>query len=250
MHSEDTWRQWLLRKALCFCHCEADADDLVQDCLHAFYRHFGFYPWQRPMEGEELRSARAWCLCKLRSLAIDRAQQPHRQHELLLLDTEVGEYLAIDNPEEALLLRIAMKQFIASLPAYLKKVAVLYNRGYNYAEIAQALNKSVGVVQQYLQRVKRLGREFFGLEVNKSAVLVVNIDGSPVEGLLKRTEEEVNDEQTEGLADERSGVDDSESGGVADDSRRPRGTERGGGLRCRQALCLAKVVVVPEAQCL
>lgn len=156
----------------------------------------------------------------------------------------------MDNPEEAWLQHIALEQFIASLPTYLQKVAVLYNEGYNCAEIAQALNKSVGVIRQYLQRIKRLGREFFGIEVNKSAVSVVNRDGSPEAGYSKIQTEEVSDEATEGIADECAGADDSERGGAADDACRSRRVERGGGVRCRQALCPAKVVVVLEALCL
>ncbi len=251
MHTEDAWRQWLAREASRFCTCASEADDLVQDCLYAFYRRFHFYPWQHPMEPGEHRSARAWCLCKLQSLARDRAKQPYRRQELQLLDTEIGEYLAVDNPEEAWLQQIALEQFIASLPAYLQKVAVLYNQGYDYAEIAQALHKSVGVVGQYLQRIKRLGREFFGIEVNKSAVSVVNRNGSPEAGYSKSPTEEVSDEATEGIADECAGVDDSEPGGAADDACRSRRVERGGGeVSCWQALCPAKVVVALEAPCL
>jgi hypothetical protein len=187
----------------------------------------------------------------LQSLARDRAKQPYRRQELQLLDTEIGEYLAVDNPEEAWLQQIALEQFIASLPAYLQKVAVLYNQGYDYAEIAQALHKSVGVVGQYLQRIKRLGREFFGIEVNKSAVSVVNRNGSPEAGYSKSPTEEVSDEATEGIADECAGVDDSEPGGAADDACRSRRVERGGGeVSCWQALCPAKVVVALEAPCL
>ncbi|MFX6706158.1 hypothetical protein ABTH01_19735, partial [Acinetobacter baumannii] len=67
-------------------------------------------------------------------IARDRAKQPYRRQELQLLDTEIGEYLAVDNPEDAWLQQIALEQFIASLPTYLQKVVVLYNEGYNYAE--------------------------------------------------------------------------------------------------------------------
>ncbi|MEN3002111.1 MAG: RNA polymerase sigma factor [Armatimonadota bacterium] len=228
MHTEHGWRQWLLQKAVWLCSCEAEAEDLVQDCLHAFYRCFCFYPWQRPLEPDELRHARAWCKRKLQALAIDRAKQPHRQRELQLLDTEIGEYLAVSNPEDGLILQIALEQFIAHLPVYLQKVAELYNRGYDYREIARRLELSEGSVRQYMRRINKLGQAFFGLDVHKSAVSVVNRDGSPKEGFPEQLEEEPSDEKTQGIADERGCADDSELGGTTEHPCRPRRTQRGG----------------------
>ncbi|GBC93477.1 hypothetical protein HRbin15_01968 [bacterium HR15] len=161
MHTEPEWRRWLMRKAVHLCYCEADAEDLVQDCLYAFYRRFHYYPWQRLMQPDELRQAQAWCYCKLRSLAIDRARQPYCQHERQLLDTELGERLVTEDYEAALLERIAMEQFITRLPASLQRVAVLYNQGYDYAEIGAMLGLSVGTVRQYMRQIKQLGQAFF-----------------------------------------------------------------------------------------
>jgi DNA-directed RNA polymerase specialized sigma24 family protein len=45
MHTPSDWQAWLLRQARHYAVCEADANDLVQDCLHAYQRRFGRYPW-------------------------------------------------------------------------------------------------------------------------------------------------------------------------------------------------------------
>ncbi len=243
MHTEPEWRQWLMRKAVAYGFCEADAEDLVQACLHAFQRHFHFYPWEQRLEGEALKTACGWCATKLHCLALDFLDKPARQRELLVLDTKIGEWLAISYPEEELLIRIAIEQFIDSLPAYLRRVASLYNLGYEYADIAVQLGISVGTVRQYMGRIKRLGQAFFGLDVHKSAVCAVNKDGEPAEGSPKRMEEVQNDAETQGIADERVGVDDSELGGASEHPRRPRRTQRGG-VKCPQALSLAKDVAV------
>jgi DNA-directed RNA polymerase specialized sigma24 family protein len=78
-----------------------------------------------------------------------------------------GEWLAAASDEEALIERLASGEFLASLPAYLRRVAKLYSQGYQYAEIAAHLGVSVGTVQGYLGRIKVLGRAFFGADGNK-----------------------------------------------------------------------------------
>jgi len=231
MHTPSDWRAWLLQRAMHYAVCEADASDLVQDCLHAYQRRFGSYPWEHAHTQEDIQHAQCWCQQKLRSLAIDRAKQPSCQRERLL-GADLFEYLAVENPESDWIWHIAMQQFIDSLPTSLQKVAVLYNQGYEYAEIASALNLSVGSVKQYLQRIKRLGRAFFGLDVNKLGVCVVNRCGSP-EGVSKEVS---GDEETQGIADERVGANDSELGGAAEHPCCPRRTQRGGVLRWQPVL--------------
>jgi len=46
----------------------------------------------------------------------------------------------------------------------------------------------VGRVRQYRQLIKRLDREFFSIEVNKSVILVVNRDEGSEEATLERSE--------------------------------------------------------------
>jgi RNA polymerase sigma factor (sigma-70 family) len=225
MHTPSDWQAWLLRQARHYAVCEADANDLVQDCLHAYQRRFGRYPWEHAHTREAIQHARCWCQQKIHSLAIDRAKQPCRQRERLL-DADLCEYLAGENPESDWIWCIAIQQFIDSLPPSLQKVAVLYNQGYEYAEIASALGLSAGSVKQYLQRIKQHGRAFFGLDVNKSGVCVVNSSESPQRGFQK---EVPSDEETQGVADERVSADDSELGGAAEHPRRSRRTRRGGG---------------------
>jgi DNA-directed RNA polymerase specialized sigma24 family protein len=137
MHTPSDWQAWLLRQARHYAVCEADANDLVQDCLHAYQRRFGRYPWEHAHTREAIQHARCWCQQKIHSLAIDRAKQPCRQRERLL-DADLCEYLAGENPESDWIWCIAIQQFIDSLPPSLQKVAVLYNQGYEYAEIASA----------------------------------------------------------------------------------------------------------------
>ncbi len=195
MHTEPEWRRWLMRKVGAYGFCEANAEDLVQACLHAFQHRFGFYPWEQRLEGDALKTARSWCTTKLHCLALDLLDKPACKRELLVLDTEVGERLAIYCPEEELLLHIGIEQFIDSLPVYLQKVANLYNQGYEYCEIAVQLGISEGTVRQYMGRIKRLGQAFFGLDVHKSAVCAVNKDGEPLESSPKPMQEVQNDEK-------------------------------------------------------
>jgi RNA polymerase sigma factor (sigma-70 family) len=170
IQTEQEWREWLHRQARRFSCCYDDADDLVQQTLLAFWQRFGYLPWeQRHLETMEYPQIRGWCYAKLHSLALDLKKQAHRQHEILILhDTQGGgEWLAAASDEEALIERLASGEFLASLPAYLRRVAKLYSQGYQYAEIAAHLGVSVGTVQGYLGRIKVLGRAFFGADGNK-----------------------------------------------------------------------------------
>lgn len=201
MHSEiawrheSTWRAWLLRIARGWTCCEADAEDLVQDCLHAFERQFGYYPWQSLLDGNTLQRAKGWLKRKLQWLVLDRLEQPHLQRELPLLDTPSGEYLAVQSPETEWVLHIAVEQFVNSLPDYLRRVAELYNVGYDCGEIAEALQLSAGTVRQYLQRIKRFGQAFFGIDVHKSAGSGVNKSRTPEKGVPNLSEEDSSDEK-------------------------------------------------------
>lgn len=82
-----------------------------------------------------------------------------------------GEWLAVVNDEEALVERIALDEFLAGLPAYLRQVAELYEAGYSYGEIAKRLGVSVGTVQGCLGRIGALGRAFFRNRWQQKGVL-------------------------------------------------------------------------------
>jgi hypothetical protein len=71
MHTPSDWQAWLLRQARHYAVCEADANDLVQDCLHAYQRRFGRYPWEHAHTREAIQHARCWCQQKIHSLAVE-----------------------------------------------------------------------------------------------------------------------------------------------------------------------------------
>ena len=174
MQTEREWRAWLYRQAWCFTCSHDDAEDLVQQTLLAFWQRFGYLPWeQRYLGAIDYQQIRGWCYAKLRSQALDFKKQAYHQRELPILnDTrgrggEVGEWLAVASDEEALIERLAVEEFLTSLPTYLQRVAQMYNQGYEYAEIAARLGVSMGTVQGYLGRIKTLGRAFFGVDGNK-----------------------------------------------------------------------------------
>jgi predicted transcriptional regulator len=71
-----------------------------------------------------------------------------------------------------------VKQFFEHLPPYLRRVAVMYQEGYNYKEIAEALGVALGTVQRYIARIAQLGRIFFEIDDNKTVARLVNMGGS------------------------------------------------------------------------
>jgi RNA polymerase sigma factor (sigma-70 family) len=201
MQTEQEWRAWLHRQALRFTCCHDEANDLVQQTLLAFWKRFGRLPWeQRHLETAEYQQICGWCCKKLRSLALDSQKRASYQHEMLILDDALrGEWLVVASDEEALVERLGLEEFLASLPAYLRRVAELYNEGYRYTEITAQLGVSVGTVQGYLGRIRALGRAFFGVDGNKRALDVVNKSGSPTRDTTdpNQVEEVWNDEAME-----------------------------------------------------
>ena len=144
------WLQRLTRWARLFTRWDAEADDLVMEALHACRRHFGSYPWEAPPEAHPQLLGR--CQRKVRSLAIDHNRRAWVCHELLLVDTPVGESLACRDDTEAMIEPLAVEQFIGSLPPYLRVVAELYEAGYNigdattrgYSEMAVSTARMTG----------------------------------------------------------------------------------------------------------
>ncbi len=174
--TEERWRAWLYRQARCYTHCADTVEDWVQEVLVAFWQRFGLLPWEQVRDEEERQQRGRWCRQKLRWLALDSHKCAYSQHERLTLE-EIGrgEGLAVAEVEAGCLERLAIEEFVGCLPGYLQRVAVLYNEGYSYKQIAQILGVSVGTVQGYLGRIRVLGQEFFGVPDNKSAVCALTI---------------------------------------------------------------------------
>lgn len=205
MRTEEEWRRWLVQRAHGYTSCHDEADDLVQDTLLAYWQRFGCLPWERELDEAEYRQALGWCCHKLRSLAIDARKRACKRQEIMILDDVTGgEWLAVVNDEEALVERIALDEFLATLPAYLRQVAELYEAGYSYGEIAERLGVSVGTVQGYLGRIGALGRAFFGIAGNKRASCVVNNSGCPEAGISNQLEEEERNDETADAVDDGS----------------------------------------------
>lgn len=182
--TEEGWRAWLYRQARCYTHCADTAEDWVQETLLAFWQWFGLLPWEQVRHQEEHSQRKRWCCQKLRWLALDTYKRAYGRHEQLILEEVRPEVWLVGAEVEAgCLERLAIEQFAQSLPPYLQRIAVLYNAGYSYREIAEQIGVSVGTVQGYLGRIAVLGREFFGVLDNKSAVCVVNYSECPEEGI-------------------------------------------------------------------
>lgn len=228
MHTFEQYLALLQRYARRFVCADEDAEDLAHECLHAYRRRYGAYPWETE---ETAPSPIRWCLRKIHALAIDHYRRSHGQHETTPLDSPDTKPPAEVSPERELLMRCALEEFVNTLPPYLREVAMLYEEGYSYKEIAEMLGVAVGTVQGYIARIGRLGREFFGIDDNKTAVGVVNTNRGLEKGF---SVQEVCDDtdETAALADDGcSNTSDSKSYGNAQHARRSQRTSRGGGGR-------------------
>ncbi len=201
----------------------------MQETLIAYWKRFGALPWEHPEGGDSYEQAWAWCCLKVRSLALNRRNSAYHRYERLLLNDQQGESLAVVDEAEHSIERIAIGQFITSLPDYLRSVAVMYEAGYSYSEIAAHLGVSVGTVQGYLGRIQKLGRAFFGLDGNKQGFCVVNSGESPREGETNLSQEVQNDETTQDAVERSECTGSRECRGASPHPCRARRNQRGGG---------------------
>ncbi len=227
MYTQAEWWEWLRREAQKRSLNDADAEDIVLLCLHAYHSRFGVYPWEEPQTSESLLKSLGWCKRKIYSLTIDLLRKPYRERELLVLDSEDGDRVSAHNPLEDILLQIDLELFIASLPCYLRQIAILLNQGYECSEIAHLQGLSVGTVRQYLQRIRHLGRKFFGIDVHESEPSCVNIsEGQSVDSLEICEKEEQIDEKAQSVDGQRSDAPCSQPSGT---TAYPRRAQHGGG---------------------
>lgn len=227
---ESAWRKALGQRAESLAANSEEAQDIVQETLTAYWKRFGALPWEHPEGDDSYEQAWAWCCLKVRSLALNRRNCAYHRYERLLLNGQQGESLAVVDDVEHSIERIAIGQFITSLPDYLRSVAVMYEAGYSYSEIAARLGVSVGTVQGYLGRIQKLGRAFFGLDGNKQGLCVVNSSESPTEGETNHSQEVQNDETTQDAAERSECSGSRECRGASPHPRRARRNQRGGGL--------------------
>lgn len=68
MHTFEQYLALLQRYARRFVRADEDAEDLAHECLHAYRRRYGAYPWETE---ETDPSPIRWCLRKIHALAID-----------------------------------------------------------------------------------------------------------------------------------------------------------------------------------
>ncbi len=190
MKTAEAYLTHLQRIARRWTNHTADAEDLAHECLYAYYQRFGDWPWEN-----EPQHALRWCRCKLRALAQDHAKRSQGRRAQVSLDAPECPPVEAPRWEADLLDHLAMEQFLESLPAYLRRVARLYNAGYDYKAIAHSLGVSVGTVQGYLKRIARFGREFFGVDDHKTAVCVVNYSGN-ADGRSQSNTQEVSEDAT------------------------------------------------------
>lgn len=230
--NEAAWRKALERKAEGYAANNEDVQDIVQETLVAYWQRFDALPWEHLEESDTYRQAWGWCCLKIHSLALNRCNCAYSRYERLLIDHEAGERLKVVEVQGDWIQQIALVQFIASLPDYLRVVAEMYESGYSYQEMAAHLGVSVGTVQGYLGRIRKLGRRFFGLDGNKQGLCAVNKSDSPREGETNLSQEVCNDETTQDVAERSECSGSCECRGASPHPRRARRNQRGG-VVCR-----------------
>ena len=151
--NETAWRKALERKAARYAACTEEAQDIVQETLIAYWQRSGTLPWEHLEESDTYRQAWRLCCLKVRSLTLNKHSCAYKRYEKLLVDSETGERLEVVDDSQERIQQIAIEQFIASLPDYLRAVAEMYESGYSYQEIAAHLGVSGGTVQGYLGRI-------------------------------------------------------------------------------------------------
>lgn len=183
----------------------ADVEDLVMECLHAYRLRFGVYPWEATPDASH--NPVHWCLCKLRALICDYSKRVSTRHEVNLLDADNAESPLAFALEQHAVNRLMLEQFLEHLPPYLRRVAIMYEEGYTYLEIAEALGVALGTVQGYIARIVKLGRTFYEVDGNKSVVQFVNMGGSRKTRFSESVKEVCDDtNETTALADDERNI--------------------------------------------
>ncbi|OYT75250.1 MAG: hypothetical protein CFK49_04100 [Armatimonadetes bacterium JP3_11] len=149
--------------------------------------------------------------------------------------------------ENALYAQLLGEEVLSRLPSKWRQVAYWrYAQGLSWQEIARRLKSKAGVISvQFGRALKKVCREL-GIECRKIALSWGIRDGSAQrrKGTSRRRR---SDAKAKSVADECAGADDSERGGDATHSRRPRRTRRGGWQRASY-LVKAAVALVEASQ--
>lgn len=130
--------------------CEATARDLYQELFLRLHRFRHTYDPSRPFE--------PWFFQVARSVIVDDWRQRQRQVEVSLIDTELRSLDALAEGIVAARQEAAHALEILS-PEHARILVDAKVRGFEHAEIASALSKSVDAVKQTVSRSLRRLRE-------------------------------------------------------------------------------------------
>lgn len=240
--TEYAWRQALRRKAKMDVFCHETVEDIVQETLIAFWQRTGLLPWEYPQGTECYKHAWVWCCLKVRSLIINKNALAYKRYERLLVDAEGGEQLAFVDDSDDWIKRLALEQFFAVLPDYLRAVAEMYEAGYTYREISAHIGVSVGTVQGYLGRIRKFGRAFFDAEGNKQGECAVNDNVSPDMSKTNLSQEVRNDETTQDTGKHHQCPNGSESHDASPHLGSHHRSRRGGGYSLQVPSAISVIV--------
>jgi len=137
----------LRRHALYLLYNQADADDLVQDCVEAALRNRSAL--------QDLAKLRSWLFSILNKLFLMRLRSKSRRGHALQIEEIADSLAACTSPEDRLLahdLGCAMGR----LSAEHRQILLLLNvEGYGYQEVARTLGIPIGTVMSRLARARR-----------------------------------------------------------------------------------------------
>jgi len=137
----------LRRHAIYLLYNQADADDLVQDCLEAALRNRGAL--------QDLAKLRSWLFSILNNLFLMRLRSKSRRGQALQIE-EIADSLAASTSPEDRLVAHDLGCAMGRLSAEHRQILLLLNvEGYGYQEVARTLGIPIGTVMSRLARARR-----------------------------------------------------------------------------------------------
>jgi RNA polymerase sigma factor (sigma-70 family) len=136
----------LRRHALYLLYNEADAEDLVQDCLEAALRNKASL--------QDPAKLRGWLFSILNNLFLMRLRSNSRRTRPLQVEEIADSLAASTSPQDRLFVR-DLGRAMAKLSVEHRQILLLLNvEGYGYQEVAKTLEIPIGTVMSRLARAR------------------------------------------------------------------------------------------------
>jgi len=137
----------LRRHSVYLFYNQADADDLVQDCLEVALRNKASL--------RDTAKLRSWLFSILNNLFLMRQRSNSRRGRALQIE-EIADSIAAATSAQDRLLAHDIARAMSRLSAEHRQILLLLNvEGYGYQEIATTLNIPIGTVMSRLARARR-----------------------------------------------------------------------------------------------